>query len=114
MASRSPQVVVACAWWAAALCALLLGGRCLADPVVALDTSAGVGLQDRALFQERVDYTLTNQSDGDFHGQVLTNTSFAGLWGGGLTSRVPICTGRSSRKGPLLRRISAMQISLTP
>ena len=50
---------------------------------IALDTSAGVGLQDRALFQERVDYTLTNQSDGDFHGQQLTNTSFAGAVGRG-------------------------------
>ena len=29
---------------------------------VALDTSAGFGLQDRALFQETVDYTLTNQT----------------------------------------------------
>ena len=46
-------------------------------------TLQGVGLQDRALFQERVDYTLTNQSDGDFHGQVLTNTSFAGAVGRG-------------------------------
>ena len=50
---------------------------------IALDTSAGVGLQDRALFQERVDYTLTNQSDVDFHGQQLTNTSFAGAVGRG-------------------------------
>ena len=83
MASRSPQVVRASAWWASAVCALLLGSWCLAAPVAALDTSAGVGLQDRALFQERVDYTLTNQSDGDFHGQVLTNTSFAGAVGRG-------------------------------
>ena len=44
-------------------------------PVIALDTSTGVGLQDRALFQERVDYTLTNQSGGDFHGQNLFNLS---------------------------------------
>ena len=51
--------------------------------VLALDTSAGVGLQDRALFQERVDYTLTNQSEGDFHDQQLTNTSFAGAVGRG-------------------------------
>lgn len=55
----------------------------LASSVQALDTSAGVGLQDRALFQERVDYTLTNQSDGDFHGQALSNTSFAGAVGRG-------------------------------
>ena len=51
--------------------------------VLALDTSAGVGLQDRALFQDRVDYTLTNQSDADFHDQQLTNTSFAGAVGRG-------------------------------
>ena len=46
-----------------------------------LDTSAGVGLQDRALFQETVDFTLTNQDSGDFHGQNLANTSFAGAVG---------------------------------
>ena len=51
------------------------------SPVQALDTSAGVGLQDRALFQETVDYTLTNQTGGDFHGQNLANTSFAGAVG---------------------------------
>ena len=55
----------------------------VACPVLALDTSTGVGLQDRALFQERVDYTLTNQSGGDFHGQNLVNTSFAGATGRG-------------------------------
>jgi len=53
----------------------------LCDPAVALDTSAGVGLQDRALFQERVDYTLTNQNGVDFHDQALSNTSFAGAAG---------------------------------
>ena len=51
------------------------------SPVQALDTSAGVGLQDRALFQETVDYTLTNQTGGDFHSQNLANTSFAGAVG---------------------------------
>jgi len=44
----------------------------------ALDTSAGVEPQERALFQERVDYTLTDQSGGDFRGQDLNNASFAG------------------------------------
>ena len=53
----------------------------LISPVQALDTSAGVGLQDRALFQETVDYTLTNQTGGDFHNQNLANTSFAGAVG---------------------------------
>ncbi len=52
-------------------------------PAVALDTSAGVGLQDRALFQDTVDYTLTNQSGKDFSGQKLANTSFAGAVGKG-------------------------------
>ena len=47
----------------------------------ALDTSSGVGLSDRALFQETVDYTLTNQSDQDFSQQQLANTSFAGAVG---------------------------------
>ena len=55
----------------------------LAVPVHSLDTSAGVGLQDRALFQEKVDYTLTNQSGADFHDLNLTNTSFAGAVGRG-------------------------------
>jgi uncharacterized protein YjbI with pentapeptide repeats len=32
----------------------------------------------RASFGERVDYTLTNQSGQDFHGQDLSETSFAG------------------------------------
>ena len=50
-------------------------------PASALDTSAGVGLQERALFQDRVDYTLTNQSGVDFSGQQLANTSFAGAVG---------------------------------
>ncbi|MCT0223615.1 pentapeptide repeat-containing protein [Synechococcus sp. CS-1328] len=51
------------------------------SPASALDTVAGVGLQERALFQERVDYTLTNQSGADFSGQALANTSFAGVVG---------------------------------
>jgi uncharacterized protein YjbI with pentapeptide repeats len=52
-------------------------------PARALDTAAGVGLQDRALFQDTVDYTLTNQSGKDFSGQQLANTSFAGAVGKG-------------------------------
>ena len=35
-------------------------------------------LQQRALFQERVDYTLTTHDREDFQGQDLENTSFAG------------------------------------
>ncbi len=50
-------------------------------PALALDTSSGVGLSDRALFQETVDYTLTNQSDQNFSQQQLANTSFAGAVG---------------------------------
>lgn len=65
---------------AAVLLALLLG---LPLPAQALDTAAGVGLQDRALFQDTVDYTLTNQSGKDFSGQQLVNTSFAGAVGKG-------------------------------
>ena len=62
------------------LVALLAWMLCLpiTSPAQALDTRTGVGLQDRALFQERLDYTLTNQSGKDFHGQDLSNTSFAG------------------------------------
>ena len=59
----------------------------IALPTQALDTSTGVGLQDRALFQETVDYTLTNQSNGDFRGQNLANTSFAGAVGRGADFR---------------------------
>ena len=69
------------------LLALLLPLLLIALPAHALDTSAGVGLQDRALFQETVDYTLTNQSNGDFHGQNLANTSFAGAVGRGADFR---------------------------
>ena len=69
------------------LLALLLPLLLVTMPAQALDTSAGVGLQDRALFQETVDYTLTNQSNGDFHGQNLANTSFAGAVGRGADFR---------------------------
>ena len=70
------------------LCGLLLAAVLLVTPAAsALDTSAGVGLQDRALFQETVDYTLTNQSGGDFRGQNLANTSFAGAVGRGADFR---------------------------
>ncbi|MCP9800932.1 pentapeptide repeat-containing protein [Synechococcus sp. RedBA-s] len=62
----------------ALLVAALLSGPWSA-PAFALDTSTGVGLQDRALFQDRVDYTLTNQDGKDFSGQQLANTSFAGV-----------------------------------
>ena len=65
---------------AAALLALLCWLP-LTAPAWALDTAAGVGLQDRALFQDTVDYTLTNQSGKDFSGQQLANTSFAGAVG---------------------------------
>lgn len=43
----------------------------------------GMTLQDRALVQDTVDYTLTNQSGKDFSGQQLVNTSFAGAVGKG-------------------------------
>ncbi|MEN9541272.1 MAG: hypothetical protein RLZZ459_1363, partial [Cyanobacteriota bacterium] len=65
--------------WIGLLCglaiALVLGWS--PAPALALDTAAGVGLQERALFQDTVDYTLTNQSGKDFSGQQLENTSFA-------------------------------------
>ena len=60
--------------------AVLFGWAGLAQ---ALDTASGVGLQDRALFQETVDYTLTNQSGQDFHGRNLAHASFAGAVGRG-------------------------------
>ena len=65
--------------WLCALLLLLAG----VPAAAALDTSAGVGLQDRALFQDTVDYTLTNQSGKDFSSQQLANTSFAGAVGKG-------------------------------
>ena len=60
---------------------LLLAVLLVISPAQALDTSTGVGLQDRALFQDKVDYTLTNPPGGDFHDQNLANTSFAGAVG---------------------------------
>ena len=66
---------------------------------VALDTSAGFGLQDRALFQETVDYTLTNQSNGDFRGQNLATTSFAGATGRGADFRDAILHGAILTQG---------------
>ena len=39
---------------------------------------AAADLEQRALFQERVDYTLTTHDREDFRGQDLENTSFAG------------------------------------
>ncbi len=67
------------------LLAALLGLVLLGLPAasLALDTSSGVGLQERALFQDTVDYTLTNQSGRDFSGQQLANASFAGATGKG-------------------------------
>ena len=69
------------------LAVLVVALAWMVHPAEALDTSAGVGLQDRALFQDKVDYTLTNQSDGDFRGQDLANTSFAGAVGRGADFR---------------------------
>ena len=87
------------------LCLLvpLLG---LVLPATALDTSAGVGLQDRALFQETVDYTLTNQTNGDFEGQNLANTSLLEPWAAERISEARTCMGRSSPRGPSPKRIS--------
>ena len=76
MASSSPI-----RWLTSLLASLWL--LLLALPAQALDTSTGIGLQDRALFQDTVDYTLTNQSGKDFSGQQLVNTSFAGAVGKG-------------------------------
>lgn len=50
---------------------------------IAQALEAGSGLQDRALVQDTVDYTLTNQSNQDFHGQNLAHASFAGAVGRG-------------------------------
>lgn len=66
--------------WLLAL--VLSAALSLAGPAaLALDTSGGVGLSERALFQETVDYTLTNQSEKDFSQQQLANASFAGAVG---------------------------------
>ena len=43
------------------------------------DNAAGSGMEDRALFQEHVDYTLTTHSGEDFSGRDLENTSLAGV-----------------------------------
>lgn len=49
----------------------------IANDLIANDLAAS----DRAPFQTSVDYTLTNQSDQDFSGQQLANSSFAGVIG---------------------------------
>ena len=55
-------------------------GRSLAPLGLALFLLVASSLPPAAVadFQDRVDYTLTNQSDGDFSGQQLSATSFAG------------------------------------
>ncbi len=63
----------------ALLATSLLGGPWI-SPSLALESSAGMGgVQDLALVQDRVDYTLTNQDGKDFSGQQLANSSFAGV-----------------------------------
>ena len=57
---------------------LLLTGLLFVSPAAAISASTGAGIADNALYQERIDYTLTNQNEADFHDQDLTNTSFAG------------------------------------
>jgi uncharacterized protein YjbI with pentapeptide repeats len=79
------------AWLVAVLLSLLLP---LLAPATALAATAltpaaalsqgsdgGMAANDRAPFQTSVDYTLTNQSDRDFSGQQLANSSFAGVVG---------------------------------
>lgn len=61
------------------IAALLLIICAAAQPLFALDTASGAGLQERALYQDHVEYTLTDQSGQDFSGQQLRNTSFAGV-----------------------------------
>jgi uncharacterized protein YjbI with pentapeptide repeats len=62
----------------ALLATSLLGGSWI-SAAFALESSAGGGVQDLALVQDRVDYTLTNQDGKDFSGQQLANSSFAGV-----------------------------------
>ena len=63
-------------------CAALLLTLFLVAGGVALPTGghrlAAAGLEQQALFQGRVDYTLTTHDREDFQGQDLENTSFAG------------------------------------
>jgi len=85
MASSPMRLTALKRWLGASLVALTmaLSPWSSLQPAAALDTSNGFGLQDKALFQERVDYTLTNQTNADFHDQALSNTSFAGAVGRG-------------------------------
>jgi uncharacterized protein YjbI with pentapeptide repeats len=63
----------------ALLATSLLGGPWI-SAAIAVESGAGMGgVQDLALAQERVDYTLTNQDGKDFSGQQLANSSFAGV-----------------------------------
>jgi len=59
---------------------LLLALLLLAGAALPIDGHglAAAGLEQRALFQGRVDYTLTTHDRESFQGQDLENTSFAG------------------------------------
>ena len=85
MASSPVRLTTIQRWLAASVIALIMAISPWSSlqTAAALDTSDGFGLQDKALFQERVDYTLTNQTDADFRDQALSNTSFAGAVGRG-------------------------------
>ena len=66
-------------WWsgAALVLAVLLLAAGVALPMGSHGLAAA-GLQQQALFQGRVDYTLTTHDRESFQGQDLENTSFAG------------------------------------
>jgi len=73
------------AWLAAGLFCLIGLALPLLAPATALaanDLAANdLAANYQAPFQTSVDYTLTNQSDQDFSGQQLPNSSFAGVVG---------------------------------
>ncbi|MDE0647558.1 MAG: pentapeptide repeat-containing protein [Synechococcus sp. SB0662_bin_45] len=58
------------------LALVLMAGAAL--PPIGGHGLAAAGLEQRALFQGRVDYTLTTHDREEFQGQDLENTSFAG------------------------------------
>ena len=57
---------------------LLVAGGGVVLPIGGHGLAAAAGLEQRALFQGRVDYTLTTHDRENFQEQDLENTSFAG------------------------------------
>ena len=72
------NTIVKRGWPGLLLALLLVAGVGVALPIGGHGLAAAAGLEQRALFQGRVDYTLTTHDRENFQEQDLENTSFAG------------------------------------